>query len=132
VISKTDPLLTNQSLVWRLFVEAINKGDLAVLDELYDPNCVERSAFSWQAPGPAAIHQAITEVRSFLPDLQVTVEEMKANVDEVITRESWRGTNAATGEQIVGTVTHIFRIQNKLIVEEWSGGWEWLDQLGNR
>jgi ketosteroid isomerase-like protein len=119
----------NQALIRRLFEEVINGGDLVVFDALYARNCVDRNAFRGHARGPAAKWHAISEIRAAFPDLHVTIESLRTEADTVITRETWRGTHAFTGKQVTGTVTHIFRIHDGQIVEEWSGGWAWLDQL---
>jgi hypothetical protein len=60
----------------------------------------------------------------------VAIDELRTETDSVITRETWRGTHACTGKQMQGIVTHIFRIHDGQIVEEWSGGWAWLDEIG--
>lgn len=119
----------NQTLIRRLFEEVVNGGDMAVMDTLYAPNCADRNAFRGQGPGPAAIRRTLVELRTVLPDLHVVVDELRTEADTVITRETWCGTHAFTGKQVTGTVTHIFRIHDGQIVEEWSGGWAWLDQL---
>jgi ketosteroid isomerase-like protein len=121
----------HQRLVRRLFEEVVNQGNLAFIDALYATNFVDRNAVRGQMLGPAGVRRAIAELRSVLPDLHVTVEELRAEAGIVIARESWRGTHMATGKEVTGTVTHIFRIHDGQIVEEWSGGWEWLDPLND-
>jgi hypothetical protein len=46
-------------LVSRLFGEVFNQHAVSVIDELYDPNVVDRAAFPDQAPGVAGIKSAI-------------------------------------------------------------------------
>jgi steroid delta-isomerase-like uncharacterized protein len=119
----------NQLLVLRVFEEVVNQGDLAAIDALYATDFVDRNAFRGQTRGREGVRRAMAELRAALPDLHVTVETLRTEADKVITRELWRGTHAATGKQAMGTVAHIFRIEDGKIVEEWSGGWEWLDHL---
>jgi ketosteroid isomerase-like protein len=119
----------NQALVRRVFEEVVNQGNLAAIDVLYAANFVDRNAFRGQTPGRAGVWHAIAELRAALPDLHVIVEDLRMDNDTVITHETWRGTHAATGKQVIGTVAHIFRIEDGKIAEEWSGGWDWLDQI---
>ena len=119
----------NQVLIRRIFEEVVNQGNLAVIDAVYAPNFVDRNAFRGQMLGPAGVRRAIAELRAAFPDLHVTVEDLRVEADTVITRENWQGTHVTNGKQVMGTVTHIFHIHDGQIVEEWSGGWEWLDEL---
>jgi predicted ester cyclase len=121
----------NRHLIRRLFQEIINEGNLAVIDDIYASNVVDRNAVRGQRVGFTGIRHTIAELRAALPDLHVTVEELKVNADTVVTHERWQGTHRVTGRQATGTVTHIFRIHDNKIVEEWSGGWEWVEPLGS-
>lgn len=119
---------TNKGVVRRLFEELLNRGDLAVVDELYAKEFVDHSAGSGQTPGPAGIKQAVADFRGMFPDLKATVDDLIAEGDKVVSRETWRGTHKASGKAAVGEVIHIFRLEDGRVVEEWSKGWEWLDE----
>lgn len=117
----------NRALVCRLFEEVVNQGNLALVDSLYAPDVVDRNSTHGDLHGFANLRRALVEVRTLLHNVHVMVDSLRTEVDIVMTRETWRGTYAASGKQVQGTVTHIFRIHEGQIVEEWSGGWEWLD-----
>ncbi len=53
----------NKQIVLRVFTDIVNNRDLSAIDELYNPNMVDHSAFPGQAPGAEGIKNA---VKSFL------------------------------------------------------------------
>ena len=72
-------------------------------------------------------------LRNSLPDLHVSVEDMIAEGDKVVTRSLFRGTHRgdfqrmpASGKQIAVEVIDILRLENGKIVERWGQS----DQLG--
>lgn len=76
---------------------------------------------------------------SAFPDLQGTIEDIVAEGDRVVTRESWRGTHegefmgiAPTGRQIMIATMSMVRISDGRIVEYWEGRdrLQMLEQLG--
>lgn len=119
----------NKQMVLRLFDEVFNQQSLSVIDELYNPNVVDHSAFPDQAPGVKGIKSAIKGFFGIFGNLKITVEDVIAEDDKVVTREVWRGTHKPSGKAAQGTVIHIFRILEGKISDEWSRGWDWLEQL---
>ena len=119
----------NKQLILRLFEEVFNQQSISVIDELYDPNVVDHSAFPDQAPGVKGINSAITGFFEIFDNLNITVEEIIAEDNKVVTRETWRGTHKHTGKIAEGTVIHIFHITEGKITDEWSRGWDWLEKL---
>jgi steroid delta-isomerase-like uncharacterized protein len=117
------------SLLNRLFGEAVNQGRVEVISELYSPKFTDHSPGPGQLPGPAGIVDAVTQYRTAIPDLEVKVEDVVVSGDRVVTRETWRGTHMeeiagvpATGKQFTAIRMHIFRIEDDLIAEEWTAG----------
>ena len=119
----------NRQLIQRLFNDVFNHQTLSLVDELYAPNVVDHSAFPGQAPGSRGIKSAISGFFEIFDDLEVTVEDIVAEKDKVVTRERWRGTHGPSGMTAAGSVIHIFRIRDGRITDEWSRGWDWLDKL---
>ncbi|MDQ3700448.1 MAG: ester cyclase [Chloroflexota bacterium] len=120
----------SKAMIRHVFEEALNQRNVAVIDALFAENAVDHSAWPGQAAGAAGTKQGITDVLNSFADLHVTIETLIAEGDQVATRETWRGTYAPTGRQATGTVMHFFRITGGKIVDEWSEGWGWLEQLG--
>ena len=119
----------NKRLILRLFQEVVNQRNPLVIDELYEPNVVDHSAFPDQAPGTEGIKNAVRGFLEIFPDLEVTVEDLIAEGDKVATRETWRGIHGPSGKAASGSVMHIFRVSEGRITEEWSQGWDWLEKL---
>lgn len=119
----------NKKLVLRLFGEVFNQQSLSVIDKLYYPNVVDHSAFPDQAPGVEGIKSAIKGFFEIFDDLKITVEDVIAEDDKVVTRETWRATHKPSGKNAKGSVIHIFRIREGKITDEWSKGWDWLENL---
>ena len=120
----------NKAIVQRVFEDALNANNPVLVYELYAPEFVDRSASPGQLPGPAGIEQALIYFNTVLPDVEVTVDASIAEGDLVATRETWRGTDPTTGRDVEGKTLHFWRIADGKIVEEWSAGWEWLEQIG--
>jgi predicted ester cyclase len=119
----------NRQLVLRLFGEVFNRQSLYVVDELYNPDVVDHAAFPDQAPGVAGIKSAINGFFDMFDDLNITVEDILAEKDKVATREIWRAIHKSSGKKVSGTVVHIFRLREGKITDEWSRGWDWLEDL---
>jgi ketosteroid isomerase-like protein len=119
----------NKQLVQRLFKEVFNQRTLSVIDEIYAPDMVDHSAFPGQAPGTEGIKTAISGFFEIFSDFEVTVEDVVAEADRVVTRETWRGTHRPSDKSAAGTIIHIFRVRDGRITDEWSRGWDWLDAL---
>ncbi len=117
----------------RRYLEAIDRGDLAALDEILSPD------FRYHLPGsPEPLDRAghrhfLTTFYAACPDLSHTVEDMIVEGDRVATRATDRGTQRGelldippTGKSFTITGINIVRIADGRIVEEWVV----FDQLG--
>jgi predicted ester cyclase len=86
--------------------------------------------------------QWVTEARNAFPDLHLTIDDMIAEGDKVVTRWTFRGTNTgdmvspmhipATGKQVTVTGITIDRFANSKFVEDWHQGdiMGFMQQLG--
>jgi len=128
----------NKTIVRRFIEEVWNKGNVAAVDELMAPNCVEHLASPTNVPVPAKfqltleeLKQFVSQFRSAFPDLHETVELQVAEGDLVVNRVMVRGTHTGeyrglvfkgippTGKQVTWTFTEIVRIVDGKIVEHW-------------
>jgi len=122
----------NKAMVRRIFEEAINKGNLSVVDEVMASNYVYH--FPGQdVKGPEGFKQFIYMMRTAFPDLHITIDDMIAEGDRVATRETLRGTHkgdfmgiAATGKQVTFTGMVFVHFVGGKEVEAWGS----MDQLG--
>jgi len=105
--------------------EAINTGDLALLDKAVAPDYVEHSE-GFQGIEP--FRQQVTAFRAAFPDLRVTIEDLLISGDRFASRTAVTGTHTgdlmgmpATGRRISVEAVDIGRIENGLAKERWGG-----------
>ena len=117
----------NKALVRRAFEEVWNQGNVALADELYAPN------IRFQNPGVADVRSLedfkllVIALRSPFPNGHMTIEDMIAEGDQVVTRYTFRGTNTAnfvtplplpaTGKQVTMTGIAFARLAGGKVVE---------------
>jgi ketosteroid isomerase-like protein len=119
----------NKQVVLRLFDEVFNQREFSVIDELYQPNVTDHSAFPDQPPGIDGIRSAIKGFFELFDNIQISVEDVVTEGDKVVTREVWKATHKTSGKVAEGTIIHIFRVREGKIVDEWSRGWDWVEDL---
>ena len=119
----------------RAFMEQVlNSKDVDALDNFFAADYVEHSEMP---PGIPATRDGMKQMMGMyfeaFPDLQVTIEDMIAEGDKVVVRNTARGTHQgelmgipATGNQVEMAEIHILRIADGMVVEHW--GIE--DQMG--
>ena len=118
--------------VIRIWVEeAINKGNLSVLDELAHPNYVYRSPDE-ELHGSQAIKDFLTAFRAAFPDLKVRIDDLVTTDNKAVDCFTLTGTHqgdfmgiAATGKPVKVNGIVISRFEEGKVIEEW----ELLDQL---
>jgi steroid delta-isomerase-like uncharacterized protein len=130
--SSTARLEKNKALVRRSF-EEMDKGNWAILGELLAPYYVYHQPGRPKPLTREESEQFMREVRAAFPDGRVTIEDMIAEGDKVVTRYTSCGTHKgefmgipATGKEVVVTSIVISRIAKGKIAEDW----EELDALG--
>ena len=123
----------NKMIVRRFYGEAVNGGDLSVVDQVIAADAIDHNSPAERLPGAQGMKQVITMFRAGFPDIHVTVEDIIAEDDKVVSRITARGTNhgefmgrAPTGNQVSVSEIHIVRIANGKIVEQWGT----VDRLG--
>jgi steroid delta-isomerase-like uncharacterized protein len=117
----------NKAIVRRLFEELWNKGNLSLADQLFAPNYEHHDASTLDfGRGPESEKKRATLYRTAFPDIQLTMEEVIAEGEIVMTRWSCRGTHkgdlggiAPTGKQINISGVTIARLANGKMAESW-------------
>jgi len=115
----------NKALVRRWVEEIWNKGNLSVADEIFAPDYV---AYDPSTPdlgrGPEREKKATSLYRTAFPDLRLTIEDLVAEGDTVVTRWTARGThkgelrgNAPTGKEFTVTGFTLVRVSRNRILE---------------
>jgi predicted SnoaL-like aldol condensation-catalyzing enzyme len=83
----------NKAIVRRVFEEIWNKGNLALVDELYASDYIRHNASAGSPPGPAGEKRHRAAFRAAFPDLAITAGDVIAEGDRVAVRYHWQGTH---------------------------------------
>jgi len=115
-----------KALVRRGWEEDVNERSLDAIEEVYAPD------FVWHEPdqdvrGYEQAKQFATGFFDAFPDLNITVDDVVAEGDQVVSRYTIRGTHRGetedfgppTGKQMVLEGITIHRFEGDKIVEEW-------------
>ena len=124
----------NKSTFRRYIEEVSNKGNLNVVDEIFDRYISHQPDGHTEERGPEDVKRFIGEFRQAFPDFYSIVEEQIAEGDKVVTRWRASGTHQGefrgvgpTGNRITLTGIGIFRFSKEgKVVESWDN----FDQLG--
>ena len=124
----------------QLMEEALNQGNISLIDELVAPNFVEHEELPPGAPaGREGVKHMFTGIRAAFPNLNVTIDDIIAEGDKVVVRSTWSGTHQgefmgipATGKRVSFAVFDIVRYANGKMVEHWGqmDNLSMLQQLG--
>jgi steroid delta-isomerase-like uncharacterized protein len=117
----------NKAIVRRFVEEVWNKGNLGIIDEMFSPDWVEHDPDRpEELRGLGDAKRRVEEVRNAFPDLHVTLEDLIAEGDKVVSRWTARGTHQGellgippTGRQVEFTGMRIQRISGGKLVETW-------------
>ena len=115
---------SNKAVMRRWIEDGHNRGNLKLLDEIF--------AASYRAnlaDGQSADFAKLREVeegfhRDFA-DIHITIHDMVAEGDRVVTRSSMAATHRASGKRIDVTVMSMARFENGKVIEDWMN----LDEL---
>ena len=118
----------NKELVRRMIEETFNGGDAGLMDEFLAPDFAEREELPPGIPGGReGVKQLTTMLRSAFPDYHATIDDIVAEGDKVVIRQTWTGTHTGgefmgvppTGRSISVGVIDILRIAGDKVVEHW-------------
>jgi steroid delta-isomerase-like uncharacterized protein len=120
------PIEENKALIRRFYEEVFNNKNPVALDDFYAPDHLDHTLPPGLPVGPEGTRQAIAMMLEGFPDLQVTIEDMIAEGDKVVTRFTTHGTQRGqlggippTGKQVAVSTIEITRIADGKIVEDW-------------
>ena len=123
----------NQANARRFLEEVVNRGNVAVIDELSSPSFVDHTAPPGVPAGNEGFKAFITMFRAAFPDLRYTIDDEIAEGDKVVERVTASGTMKgdfqgmpASGKTATWSEIHITRFENGKAVEHWGVA----DQLG--
>ncbi|HEX6710720.1 MAG TPA: ester cyclase [Rubrobacter sp.] len=116
----------NKAQFRRMYEEGLNQGNLAVTDQLIDPECLDHEAHPGGDRGPEAMRALITMLRTAFPDLHFSIEQLVAEGDTVAGRLTMSGTHKGplmgmppTGRSLRQNHMHFVRFRDGKAVEHW-------------
>ena len=110
----------NKAIVHRWSEELFNQGHLEVADEIVAPTYRRHDPGDpFVVEGPEDLKRLVSMLRAQVPDLHISVEDVIAEGDKVVTRD--------TGAQGKLSGMQIFRLVDGKIVESWANR----DDLGS-
>ena len=117
----------NKALVRHMVEEIFNRGNMSRVDEFLAPDFVEREELPPGIPsGREGVKQLTTMLRSAFPDFKATIDDIVAEGDKVVIRQTWSGTHKGefmgippTGKSVSFGVIDIIRIAGGKCVEHW-------------
>ena len=116
----------NAALIRRAIDEAVNKGNLSVLDEIVAPSYRYHEPTAGELKGPDGLKQLVSMYRGAFPDIRVTIDDQVDAGNTIVSRWTGTGTHrgellgaAPTGNKIRITGIIITRVEGGKIVEEW-------------
>jgi predicted ester cyclase len=121
---------TSNKATFSRFQDAVSTGDAEVIsktiDELVEPDVLIHMPLPIQATGPQALKQVWAMLLRGLPDLHVAVEDVIAEGDKVVSRNTVTGTHQGeymglppTGKSVTYNEIFIGRLANGRIAEIW-------------
>ena len=119
----------NKAIARSIFEDGLNRGDVDTIANLTAPDFVDHDIHvqTGVPGGPEDMRAALIAIRRGFPDIHVTVEDLIAEGEKVVVRNTWRGTHRgefngipATGQRVEITGIVIWRIANGLIAERWA------------
>lgn len=125
----TGSVTSNKATIRRLH-DAMGTGDAEILlrtiDEAFEPDVFIRTPLPIRATGVDAIKEVFGALLQAYPDLHVSVEDLIAEGDKVVSRNSVTGTHlgeymglSPTGKSVRYDEIFIFRLVNGRIAETW-------------
>ena len=118
----------NKSLVSRYVEQILNRGNMAVADELLAPDYKRYISPTTAQLSADVQKQRLAGIRTAFPDWQLTVDDMIADGDRVAFHATIRGTHRGTFQSITPTgkavtvyALDIVRIENGKFAEHWGG-----------
>jgi predicted ester cyclase len=116
---------TNEEMkqfVRKHFNEFVNRKNIDIGDVNFAHEFVDHGADvpPGTPPGPEGAKQYVGAVLKKFPDMHVTIEDIIAEGDKVVVRNTWRATNPANGVMLHFAGIVIWRIAHRQLVERWA------------
>ncbi|HEV8043489.1 MAG TPA: ester cyclase [Bryobacteraceae bacterium] len=111
-----------KAFVRRHFEDFVNRQDLSAADRNFTADYQEHGS---DVPvglpaGPSGPKQYLAGAFQRFPDIHVTIEDIIAEGDRVVVRNTWRATDKTIGQKIEFGGIVIWRIREGKLAERWA------------
>lgn len=123
VPAKADPGLSPEEMkafVRNHFEDFVNRKKSEVALTNFSDDFLDHDEPGGIAVGPQAAKAMMEGVYRTWPDIRVTVEDILAEGDKVMVRNSWTATDVSTGRKFEFHGFVLWRFANRKIVERWA------------
>ena len=125
--SDSSAIEDNKSVVTRFVAEFKNNANHDIVDELFTDGFVHHFKDPRLPPGREAMKLLGQSIAAGFPDVKATTDDLLADGDKIIERTTAVATHTGefngippTGNQVVWTEIHIYRLEDGKIAEMWS------------
>ena len=115
-----------KALAQRWFTEVMNEGKLEVINEICSQDFVDHDPLPGTSPDLAGLKDFVTHVRSAIPDIETTAEDILVEGDRLAVRSTIRGTHKgdfmgipASGKKVEVSNYDFVRFENDQAAEHW-------------
>jgi len=111
-----------KEFVRRHFEDFVNRQDLSAADRNFSADYQEHGADvpPGLPPGPEGPIQYLAAAFKRFPDIHVTIEDIIAQGDKVVVRNTWRATDQQSNQKIEFSGIVIWRIVERKLAERWA------------
>ena len=112
--------MDNAAVLREVIERGFGAGDLSVADRFVADSIREHEYLApAELSGPEILRAQITEARTEMPGMTMTVEDLVVDGDKVWARSIARAPHPAHGADLAITVIDVCRFQDGRIVEHW-------------
>ncbi|MDF5728401.1 MAG: ester cyclase [Rhizonema sp. PD38] len=110
----------NKTFIRNHFEEFVNRQNSAIAYQNFAPNFLDHDEPYGEAIGAEPAKQMMEATYVKYPDIHVTIEDIIAEDDKVMVRNTWRATDSSTGKKIEFKGFVLWRLANGKIAERWA------------
>ena len=102
------------------FEQVVNKKNAAAIHKNMTPDFYDHDGPGGKPTGVEGDERLLMAMHKSMPDLQVMIEDMIAEGDRVVCRNTWRWTDTASGKKMQFRGFVMWRFEGNQIAERWA------------
>ena len=102
------------------FEEFVNRKNSGIILQNMTPDFYYHDGPGGKPTGVEGDRAMMEAIYQRFPDIQVTIEDIIAEEDKVVCRNTWHGTDAQTGKRMEFHGFVLWRLQDGKIAERWA------------